>query len=150
MEHTTTLRRDGANARRPPSFTLDRMQVQRLHPAAAITAFCLLAAIAANFFTLDHRGHHLTYFAGSLVLASPFVVLLLGHLTLARRRRRNAFLAGGSILFAFCWAVASFAMRWLQLGWVGVAFFGAILAVFAGLYLLLALIIPDKPNGQAV
>ena len=126
------------------------MRVQHLHPAAAVTAFCLLAAVAANFFTINHGGHYLQGVAGSLMLASPFAVLLLGHLTLARRRRRNAFLAGGSIFFAFFWVVASFAMRWFQPGWFGLAFFGVVLALFAGLYLLLALIIPDKAKDQVV
>lgn len=126
------------------------MQVQRLHPATAITALFLVAAVATNFFTLDRGGRVSPYLAGSLVLASPFAVLLAGHLTLARTWRRNAFLAGGNVLFAFGWAVASFAMRWFQPGWIGLAFFGAVLALFAGLYLLLALVIPEKPSEQAV
>ena len=126
------------------------MQVQRPHPTAAITAMCLMAAVAANFFTLDHGGRALTYFAGAFVLASPFAVLLLGHFTLARTWRRNAFLAGGSVVFAFGWAVASFAMRWFQAGWVGVLFFGVVLALLACLYLLLALVIPERPNGHAI
>ena len=126
------------------------MQNQRLHPTAAITALFLLAAVAINFFTLDRGKHVFAYLAGSLMLASPFAVLLLGHLTLARTWRRNAFLAGGSVLFAFGWALASFAMRWFQPGWVGIAIFGAVLALFAVLYLLLALVIPERLNGQAV
>ena len=126
------------------------MQVQRPHPTAAITAMCLMAAVAANFFTLDHGGRALTHFAGALVLASPFAVLLLGHFILARTWRRNAFLAGGSVVFAFGWAVASFAMRWFQPGWVGILFFGVVLALLACLYLLLALVIPERPNRQAV
>jgi hypothetical protein len=86
----------------------------------------------------------------ALLLASPFVVLLLGHLTLARTWRRNAFLAGGSVLFAFGWAFASFAMRWFQPGWRGAVFLGLVLALFAGVYLLLALVIPERHNAQAV
>jgi hypothetical protein len=126
------------------------MQIQRLHPATAITALFLVTAVATHFFTVDRGGRISAYLAGSLVLASPFVVLLVGHLAPARTWRRNAFLAGGNVLFAFGWAAASLAMRWLQPGWVGLAFFGAVLALFAGLYVLLALVIPEKPSEQAV
>ena len=77
-------------------------------------------------------GHVFVPLAACLILASPFAVLLFGHLTLARTWRRNVFLAEGNLLFAFCWDLASFAMRWLQAGWVGQAFFGAAWHLLSG------------------
>ncbi len=58
----------------------------------------------------------------------------------ARTWRRNVFLASGNLLFAFCWALASFAIRWFQAGWIGFAFFSTVL-IFAVVYVAFAQVI---------
>jgi hypothetical protein len=126
------------------------MNMQRVHPLTAVTAICLVAAVAVNFFSLDRHGRDAIYLGASAALASPFAVLLIGHLTLARTWRRNAFLAMGNFVFAIGWAVASFLMRWFQPGWAGVAFFGFALSLLAGLYVLLTLVVPERLDAQAV
>jgi hypothetical protein len=96
------------------------MKLQCPHATAAITALCLAGAVGANIFTLNWRDHFIAYAGASLLLASPFAVLLAGHLTLAKTWRRNTFLAIGSVLLALAWWLASFLMRWLQpSAWVG-------------------------------
>jgi hypothetical protein len=124
------------------------MKMQRFHPAAPITALYLVGALAVNYFSLEHESRHATYLVAALLLASPFAVLLLAHLTLARTWKRNTFLAAGSVLFIVDWGIASFAMRWFQPGWAGAVFFGVGLTLLAGLYALLAFVIPERPDVQ--
>jgi hypothetical protein len=119
------------------------MKLQRPHATAAITALCLAGAVGANIFTLNWRDHFIAYAGASLLLASPFAVLLAGHLTLAKTWRRNTFLAIGSVLLALAWWLASFLMRWLQPGWGGAIFFGLVLSGLAALYILLSLVVRE-------
>jgi hypothetical protein len=119
------------------------MNLHRPHATAAITALCLAGAVGANIFTLNWRGHFLAYAGASLLLASPFAVLLAGHLTVAKTWRRSTFLAVGSVLLALAWWFASFLMRWFQPGWGGAVFFGLVLSSLAVLYILLSLVIRE-------
>lgn len=123
---------------------------RRPHPLAAVTALCFASATLANFLSTDWRGHALGYGIASLLLASPFAVLLAGHLTLARTWRRNAFFAAGNLLFGIAWFMASFVMRWFQPGWMGAVFLGLSLSIVAVGYLLLSREIPEAvpPPGK--
>jgi K+ transporter len=120
------------------------MHLQRFHPLAGITTVILVAGTLANFFTLDWQRAPFSYGIGSLLLASPFAVLLVAHVTIARTWRRNIYLAVGSVLFIVPWLFISFAMRWFQGGWAGIAVGGAVLIVLAVGYLSLALLIGEK------
>jgi hypothetical protein len=99
--------------------------------------------------TTDWRGHPVGYGIASLLLASPFAVLLAGHLTIARTWRRNAFLAAGNLLFGLAWLMASFVMRWFQPGWIGAVFLGLSLSIVAVGYLLLAREIAEDVPPQS-
>jgi hypothetical protein len=115
-----------------------------MHPSAGITVALFVAATLANFLTLDWRLAPLSYAIGSTLLASPFAVLFTGHLTIAKTWRRNVFLAVGSVLFVAPWLIVSFALRWFQPGWAGIAVATAALVVLAAGYLLLALLMRER------
>jgi len=120
------------------------MHLQRFHPLAGITVVILVGGTLANFFTLEWHVAPLSYAISSLLLASPFAVLLFAHVTIARTWRRNVYLAVGSVLFIVPWLFISFAMRWFQGGWAGIAVGGAVLIALALGYLSLALLIGEK------
>lgn len=120
------------------------MHLQRFNPFAGISAIILVGCALANFFTLDWQLAPLSYAVSSLFLASPFAVLLFAHATIARTWRRNVYLAVGSVLFIVPWMFISFAMRWFQGGWPGIAVGGVVLIALALGYLSLALLIGEK------
>src|SRR5438067_2532406 len=120
------------------------MQLRRFHPLAGITVIILVAGTLGNFFTLDWQRAPLSDGIGSLLLASPFAVLLVAHVTIARTWRRNVYFAVGSILFIVPWLFISFAMRWFHGGWAGIAVGSAALVALAVGYLAPALLIGEK------
>jgi hypothetical protein len=107
------------------------MRDRSYRPAFAFTALCFSLATAANFFTVNWWKNPIGYAMGSLILAGPFAVLLLGQARFARTWRRNAFLVLGNVIFAFLWFIASFAMRWFQPGLPGIMFFGGVLSMLS-------------------
>lgn len=115
----------------------------RPHPLAAVTALCFASATLANLLSTDWRANPVGYGIASLLLASPFAVLLAGHLTIAMTWRRNAFIAAGNLLFGIAWFMASFVMRWFQPGWTGAIFLGLSRSIVAAGYLLLSREIPE-------
>jgi len=120
------------------------MHLSPFHPLGAVTATLVVACVWANFVPLEWRSAPFSYAISSLLLASPFLIFLAGHLTVARTWRRNAYLAVGSVLFVVPWLFISFAMRWFHGGWAGVAVGTAIMMPLALGYLASARRIPEE------
>ncbi|KQV45982.1 hypothetical protein [Duganella sp. Root336D2] len=120
------------------------MQLHRFHPLAGITAIIFVTCTLANFLTLDWRSAPISNAIGSALLASPFAVLFIAHITMAKTWRRNAYLATGSILFIAPWNVISFAMRWFHGGWPGLAVACVVLITLAMGFSLTARLIREK------
>ncbi|WP_090436997.1 hypothetical protein [Duganella sp. CF458] len=120
------------------------MPLHRLHPLAAITAIIFIAGTLANFFTLDWRIAPISNAIGSALLAIPFAVLFVAHITVAKTWRRHAYLAVGSVLFIAPWCIVSFAMRWFRGGWAGLAVACIVLIALAMGFSLTARLIREK------
>ena len=128
-------------------FTItDHMHLRRFHSLAGITVIILIACTVANFFAMEWHRAPISYAVASVLLASPFAVLLWAHVTIAQTWRRNLYLAIGSVLFIVPWLFISFAMRWFQGGWYGIAVGSAVMIALAGGYLSLALLIGEKSS----
>ncbi len=113
---------------------------------AAITFCCFIAAVLGNVVSSEWAKHPFAYTIGAILLASPFLVLLPGHVTMARSLQRNVFFLFGNLLLAPIWFIASFALRWFQPGWPGVLLFSFVLSGIAGLYLLCGSFIREQPR----
>ncbi|WP_326405768.1 hypothetical protein [Methylibium sp.] len=77
--------------------------------------------------------------AAHVLLASPFLVLLFGHLYLCTSWRRNMALVLANLLLWCIWLFAAAVMWYFQAGWYGVAVFTPVMAGIAGLLLLASL-----------
>lgn len=124
------------------------MQQPRLHPLAAISAVSLLGAVTLPFLHLGVKlgaGER----AAFTLLASPFVILLLGHLYLCRSWRRNAVLAVANAPLWAAWLFAVVSMWYLQAGWYGVAVFAPVMAALASACLLGARFLKEPQSAQS-
>jgi hypothetical protein len=108
------------------------MRLKRTDVLAVIPLCFFVGATLGNFVTLNWRNNPSSYAIASAVLASPFIVLFLGHLVLARTWRKHALLIMSNLVIAAAWYLASFLMRWFQPGWFGIVFFSVVLYCVAG------------------
>ena len=115
----------------------------RLHPLSLPAGAFFALALLANLVWVDWRSAALQYFAGFLLLASPFLILLLGQIFVAHSWRGHLFLTLTALPLFFGWALASVAMGWFQMGWAGVKFFSLVLNGFAAAFLLIAALIKE-------
>ena len=118
----------------------------RFHPLAALSAGSFIVAIALPFIGLGLR-FTTSALVACVLLASPFVVLMLGHFYLCRSLRRNIALVLANVPLWCAWLFVATAMWYFQAGWYGVAVFSPLMAVLAGLCLLLALLIPEPDDA---
>jgi len=109
----------------------------QFHPLGAVSALSFVAAVAFPFL-----GFGLPLSSPSLLaiglLASPFLVLLLGHVLAANSLRGNTVLATSNLLLWFAWLFAATAMWYFQAGWYGIAIFVPVLVALAGLCLFVS------------
>lgn len=94
---------------------------------AIVPTLLFIAAVAWNLGSVNWRSDPASYLLGSALIACPFAVLAISHLTIANGWRSHAFLLTGNLLIALSVGFASFLMRWFQPGWVGIAFFSVLL-----------------------
>ena len=114
------------------------MRRATFHPLAALSAGSVVGAISLPFlsFGLSFTPQQ---FAALVLLASPFFVLLFGHLYLCKSWRRNTALVLANLPLWCVWLFAVTAMWYFQAGWYGVAVFAPVMAGIAGLLLLASL-----------
>lgn len=115
---------------------------------SAVTFFCFIAASFGNLLTSERAENLGIYAIGSILLASPFLVLLAGHITLARTWRRHAFFVFGNLLLVPIWFAGSFAIRWFKPGWPGVLLVSLVLSIAAGLYVLCGRFIRERHQAE--
>lgn len=60
------------------------MQMKRIHVMVVIPLCFFAGATLANILTLEWRNNPSAYVLGPAALASPFLLLLAGHLTIAK------------------------------------------------------------------
>lgn len=113
-------------------------------PWAVLPVAAFSLANGAVIYLVIAKGAPAVNILASLILASPFGVLTLGHAYLARTWRRNVFLAVGSFAFSAMFAVELFVMAWFKPGFPGALVLGAGGVVLAGIFVALALLIPER------
>jgi hypothetical protein len=114
---------------------------------AIVPTLFFIAAVAWNLTSVNWRSDPASYLLGSAMIASPFAVLAIAHLTIAKGWRSHAFLLSGNLLVAFAVLFVSFLMRWFQPGWSGIAFFSVLLFCLGAIWAVGGLAFRDKHNG---
>ena len=119
--------------------------LNRLHPLATVSALSAVFAVLLPFVTLG-----VPLSASSLaaigLLASPFLVLLFGHLRASRSVRKNMVLAIANVPLWCAWLLVAFLMWYSQAGWYGVAVFAPLLAALAGICIFLSHLVREPHN----
>ncbi|MFC7518020.1 hypothetical protein ACFQUU_23705 [Herbaspirillum sp. GCM10030257] len=113
---------------------------------AIVPSLFFIAAVAWNLTSVSWRSDPVSYLLGGALIASPFAVLAIAHLTIAKRWRSHAFLLSGNVFVAFAVWLASFLMRWFQSGWSGIAFFSVLLFCLGATWAAGGLAFRDKHN----
>ncbi|MFC7518659.1 hypothetical protein ACFQUU_26965 [Herbaspirillum sp. GCM10030257] len=114
---------------------------------AIVPTLFFITAIAWNLVSVNWRSDPASYLLGSSMIACPFAVLAISHLTIANGRRSHAFLLSGNLLVAVAVYFVSFLMRWFQPGWIGIAFFSVLLLCLGAIWAVGGLAFRDKHNG---
>lgn len=94
---------------------------------AIVPMLFFIAAIVWNLTSVNWRSDPASYLLGSTMIVSPFAVLAIAHLSIAKGWRSHAFLLAGNVVISLAVWFASFLMQWFQSGWLGIAFFAVIL-----------------------
>jgi hypothetical protein len=123
------------------------MRPASFHPLASVSAASAIAAFLLPFLRFDQPFAPQQVFA-FLLLASPFFVLLLGHLYVAASWRRNVALVLANLPVWCAWLLAYVVMWYFQAGWYGVAALAPVLSVLAGLLVLASSAIREPQHAK--
>jgi hypothetical protein len=124
------------------------MRPATFHPLATVSAGSAAAALLLPFLRFD-QPFAPQQVCAFLLLASPFFVLLLGHLYVAASWRRHVALVLANLPVWGAWLLAYVAMWYFQAGWYGVAVFSPAMAVLAGLLVLASSAIREPQHAKA-
>lgn len=124
------------------------MRLTKLHPIAGFTVLALACTTAAPVVFLLSQGAPLSSSLPPALLSAPFLLMLMGHASLCRTWRRNAFIAAGNLPLLFAWGSAIVLMWYSQAGWLGIVGFGGVLCLMVSLYLWLSLVITEPPSPR--
>jgi hypothetical protein len=124
------------------------MRWSSLHPFAALSVLSAVAAVVFPFVGLGVSLSAVSLLAVGL-LASPFLVLVLGHYRAPKSLRKNAMLAFANVPLWCAWLLMAAAMWYLQAGWYGVAVFAPMLASLASIFLFLCRFVPEPRTHEA-
>jgi hypothetical protein len=113
---------------------------------ASVPTLFFIAAVALNLITVNWRSDPTLYLFGSTMIASPFAVLAIAHLTVANSWRSHTFLLSGNLVIALAVMVVSFLMQWFQPGWIGIAFFSVLLFCLGATWAVGGWVFRDKQN----
>jgi hypothetical protein len=114
---------------------------------AIVPTLFFIASVAWNLSSVNWRSDPASYLLGSALIACPFAVLAITHITIANGWRSHAFLLAGNLLVAFAVCFASFLMQWFQPGWIGIAFFSVFLFCLGATWAVGGWALRDKLNG---
>jgi hypothetical protein len=117
---------------------------------AIVPTLFFIAAVTWNLTSINWRSDPASYLLGSAMIASPFAVLAITHLTIAEGWRSHAFLLSGNVLIALAVWFVSFLMQWLQPGWSGLALFSVLLFCLGAIWAVGGLAFRDKYNRPGV
>jgi hypothetical protein len=124
------------------------MKSARLHLFVVASLASLTAALLMPWFSFGWQVTPRSV-AAVAFLASPFIVLIVGHLYLCATWRRGLLVALLNLPLWFAWSMGLVAMWYFQPGMGGAMVIGVLLSVLAGLGLLLARLIREDSYVHA-